>query len=90
MTVPLHEKTVILLVDAQPSFLDQMHGAREPVEARLERLLRFARMTAIPVIATFERPTQKKGLLPPPLEAALPPAAGRFEKSTFDAASSPT
>ena len=48
----------LLLVDCQTSFLKE---APEPVLARLDRLLRFATMVEMPVVATLERPVAAKG-----------------------------
>ena len=84
MDVAKPDDTLVLLVDAQPEFLRQMHGPQEPVLARLERLLQLAEMLDLPVIATFERPTEKKGLLPERLESAFPASGRRLEKCTFD------
>ena len=55
--------TAVLLIDAQESFLRAMHGSPEPLLLRLERLLRFARLLDLPVIATLERPLDEKGAL---------------------------
>lgn len=81
----LHENTLILLVDAQSSFVARMHGAQEPILARIEALLRFAEMLSLPVVATLERPVAVKGPLHERVAAALPPGSTAFEKSTFDA-----
>jgi nicotinamidase-related amidase len=75
---------LVLLVDVQPAFVDGMCGGSEPLLVRLERLLRLATLADLPVLASVERPTSAKGALVPRLEAAMPPSAQRFEKSTFD------
>ena len=85
----MHRDAAILLVDAQSSFIAQMHGPREPLLARLERLLMLAEMLDLPVIATVEHPVEEKGALPDRLETALPPAAQRFVKKTFDCLAEP-
>lgn len=90
MSRPLHADTAILLVDAQTTFLDAMHGSPGPVLIRLERLLKFAQLLELPVIATVERPVADKGGLPAPLREAMPDNAATFEKSTFDAMSETT
>jgi nicotinamidase-related amidase len=81
----LRRDVAILLVDAQTSFFSGVRDDPGPVLARIERLLLFSRMADIPVIATFERPVDVKGDLPPGLAAVFPDSGQRFEKSTFDA-----
>ena len=56
--------TALLLIDVQPLFLESMHGDQEPLLLRLERLLKFADMVSMPVVATVERPLEEKGALP--------------------------
>jgi nicotinamidase-related amidase len=75
----------LLLVDVQPEFLGSMAGAPGPLLARLEALLRLADMVAMPVIATRERPVDRKGDLPERLRGALPAGAQVLDKSLFDA-----
>ncbi len=77
-------ETAVLLVDAQTHFLDMMHGAQEPVLARMERLVRFAELLDLPVVVTLEHPVEEKGGLPERLESALPKTARRFVKTSFD------
>lgn len=72
--------TALLLIDVQPGFLDAMHGEPEPLLRRLERLLRFADMMSMPVIATVERPLEAKGALHERLRVA-----DVFEKWMFSA-----
>lgn len=89
---PLHADPLtltILLIDAQPLFMDIMHGTREPVLARMEHLLKLAGSLAVPVIATFEHPVERKGWLPERLETAMPPDAARFVKRTYDCCGEP-
>ncbi len=86
----LHQTTAVLLIDAQPAFVDGMHGPAEPLLLRLERLLMLAEMLDLPLLATFERPTESKGWLPPRLEAVFPSCGQRYEKSTFDCMAEPS
>ena len=81
MAKALHDDTAVLLIDAQTSFLEQMHGACEPLLARLERLLLFTQLLDLPIVATVERPLAEKGALPDSLQII----ARTFEKSSFDA-----
>ena len=62
-----------------------MHGAMEPVLARIEHLLMLAGAFRLPLIATFEHPTERKGWLPPRLEAVFPAHGLRLIKRTFNA-----
>jgi len=82
------DDTAVLLIDAQLAFLANMHGDEEAVLARLERLLMFAEMLDLPVVATLERPLEEKGGLPERLER-LAGRAQRFEKSSFNAIAHP-
>jgi nicotinamidase-related amidase len=82
-------QAVLLLIDVQPLFWDGMAGNSEPVLTRIEHLLKLAATHAIPVLATFEHPTERKGWLPERLEHVLPPAARRFVKRTFDLTAEP-
>ncbi|MBN1224615.1 MAG: isochorismatase family protein [Candidatus Aminicenantes bacterium] len=77
------ENVGIILIDVQPFFVDIMSGSREPVMERLEQLLRLAEWTQIPLIATFEHPTEQNGWLPERLEKVFPKNAVRFVKRTF-------
>lgn len=89
MSIPVVEPSRIgfLLIDAQPFFWDSMHGPREPVLARVERLLMLADWLKLPFIATFEHPVETKGWLPERLEKAFPPHGQRFVKRTFNCCS---
>ena len=77
----------MVLVDAQPAFLDSMCGPKDPVVIRLERLLMLADLLKLPLIATFEHPVETKGSLPERLEKAFPAHGQRFVKKTFNACS---
>ena len=83
------EKIGVLLVDAQPAFLDSMHGPQGPVVIRLERLLMLSDLLKLPLVATFEHPVETKGSLPERLEKAFPVHGQRFVKKTFNACSDP-
>ncbi len=84
MGAPLHEDTAVLLIDAQTSFVEGMHGEPEPQLLRLERLLKFAQLLELPVLATLEQPVAQKGGLPGRLQAALPESALSLEKAAFN------
>lgn len=83
------DRAALVLVDVQPLFVDLMHGAREPLLARLEHLLLLARTFEIPVLATFEHPVERNGWLPERLERVFPPDGGRFVKQAFNLCSEP-
>ena len=77
----------VLIIDAQPAFLDSMYGPKDPVVIRLERLLMLTDLLKLPLIATFEQPVDTKGSLPDRLEKAFPAHGQRFVKKTFNACS---
>ena len=81
------EKIGVLLIDVQPAFLDSMYGQKEPIILRLERLLMLTDLLKLPLIATFEHPTEMKGLLPERLERTFPVHGQKFVKKTFNACS---
>ena len=78
----------LLLIDAQQPFIDRMAAAEEPVLLRLEQFLVLAQETELPLIATFEVPTERNGELPARLERLFPPHGKRFAKHLFDATAS--
>lgn len=80
-------RTAIVLIDAQPSFWGWMAQEREPIEARIEQLLLLATMADLPLVATFEHPTESNGWLPERLEKAFPEHGQRYVKRTFDCCS---
>ncbi len=86
MSVPVIErsKVGILLVDAQPSFWEQMDGPQEPVLMRIERLLVLAGWLELPLIATFEHPVEEKGTLPERLERVFPSHGKRLVKRKYN------
>jgi nicotinamidase-related amidase len=73
----------LILIDAQPAFIDTMAVPQEPVLARLEHLLLLADHFEIPCLATFEHPVEKKGWLPERLERAFPNDGQRHVKHTY-------
>lgn len=77
------DNVAIILIDVQPFFVDIMSGSREPVMERLEQLLLLAEWTKIPLIATFEHPTEQNGWLPERLEKVFPKHGERFVKRKF-------
>jgi nicotinamidase-related amidase len=79
----------VVLIDAQPFFWDSMHGAKEPILMRVERLLMLADWLELPLIATFEHPVETKGWLPDRLEKVFPSHGKRFVKRTYDCCSDP-
>ncbi len=78
------ESAGVLLIDAQPAFWSSMYGPREPVMARVEHLLLLAGSFKLPVVATFEHPTESKGWLPDRLDHVFPAEGQRLVKHTFD------
>jgi len=80
----------LVLIDAQPFFWDSMHGAKEPILMRVERLLMLADWLELPLIATFEHPVDTKGWLPERLESVFPSHGKRFVKRTYSCCSDPT
>ena len=77
----------LLLIDAQPYFWNSMHGSKEPILMRIERLLMLADWIRLPLIATFEHPIEAKGWLPERLEKVFPSHGQRFVKRTFNCCS---
>ncbi len=89
MMQPRVEDIVIALVDAQPAFIETMHGDPEPILVRLEHLLMFADWAGIPLILTAEHPVEVKGVLPERLERVVPKHARRFVKNSFNICGEP-
>jgi nicotinamidase-related amidase len=92
MSVPIVDasRVGVVLIDAQPFFWDSMHGAKEPIFMRVERLLMLADWLELPLIATFEHPVDAKGWLPERLESVFPSHGKRFVKRTYNGCSDPT
>ncbi|MGA2240176.1 MAG: hypothetical protein ABSG74_13295 [Candidatus Bathyarchaeia archaeon] len=91
MSVPIVEasRLGVMLIDAQRFFWDTMHGAKEPILMRVERLLMLVDWLGLPLIATFEHPVETKGWLPERLERVFPSHGKRFVKRTYDCCSDP-
>jgi len=74
-----------VIIDVQPFFLSQvdkrLRGRLKSNFANLVRLLAYYR---IPVVATLERPVDRKGELPKEISRRLPPGAPILEKDAFD------
>ena len=83
------DQAILLLIDVQPLFLEWMAGDQEPVMVRLEHLLKLVGWFGIPVLATFEHPTDMKGWLPEGLASVLPPDGRRHVKQRFDLTAEP-
>lgn len=76
-----------VLIDVQEYFLAQLDSAkRESIEANTMGFAKTMRHLAIPVVATVEKPIDKKGKLPPHIQRYLDAndAAEIFEKEFFD------
>ena len=73
------------IIDVQDFFLAQIDGpdARANMETNLANFARLLAYFRIPIVATLERPVERKGALPDPLKARLV-AAKLFEKDFFD------
>ncbi|MEW6080482.1 MAG: isochorismatase family protein [Bacillota bacterium] len=80
----------VVLIDAQPAFWEAMCGDPEPVLSRLEQLLIACEWFDLPLLATFEEPTEVKGWLPQRLERVFPHQGHRMVKRTFDLIQEPT
>jgi hypothetical protein len=77
------ERPAVVLIDAQPGFLQIAAGPREAIELRLEKLLVLADCLDLPTLATFENP-RDSGWLTESCEAAWPAAGVRLEKRFYD------
>jgi len=89
MSVPMVEasRVGVVLIDAQPFFWDTMHGAKEPILMRVERLLVLTDWLRLPLVATFEHPVETKGWLPERLERVFPSHGKRLVKRTYNCCS---
>lgn len=84
------DDAMILLIDAQPGFLDGwMAGDSAPLLARLRFLLGLATAYDLPCLATFEQPIERKGWLPPDLEPIFPAHGRKLTKSRFGCCGEP-
>jgi nicotinamidase-related amidase len=77
-------RAALILIDAQPYFVEIMGNPQEPVMTRLEHLLLLGREFELPCIATFEHPIERNGWLPERLEYVFPPDGQCFVKHHFN------
>src|SRR5262245_10061142 len=91
MTVPRIEpgRVGVVVIDAQPLFVEMMAGEPEPVLTRLEQLFILAGCFRLPLLATFEQPTEVKGWLPERLERVFPATGQRHVKCAYDCCAEP-
>jgi nicotinamidase-related amidase len=84
--VPLiaHEDCLLVVIDAQPGFLE---GADDALE-RTAWLVALARDLDVPVVVTEEEP-DRNGATDPRIVQAMPPGAPVFTKPTFGLAGTP-
>jgi nicotinamidase-related amidase len=74
-----------LIIDVQKFFLSQLdQSLRAGIVTDIKNLVRLLGHFQIPVVVTLERPIERKGVLPPEIEAELGSLAGTFEKDFFD------
>jgi len=83
------DKLAIVLIDVQPYFLDKLPGDQEPLLVRLEQLLIVAEWFAVPVLATCERPIERKQQLPQRLQRLFPENGLSLTKFTYDLCAEP-
>jgi nicotinamidase-related amidase len=84
------EDLMVLLIDAQPGFLDGwMAGEPGPLLARLRFLLGLAAAYDLPCLATFEQPDDRNGWLPPALESVFPAHGQKLVKRSFGCCGEP-
>jgi nicotinamidase-related amidase len=83
------DNLAIILIDVQPYFLDKLPGDREPLLVRFEQLLIVAEWFALPVLATFERPLDRKRELPERLQRLFPEGGRTLTKHTYDLCAEP-
>jgi nicotinamidase-related amidase len=79
----------IILIDVQPYFLDKLPGDQEPLLVRFEQLLIVAEWFVVPVLATFERPLERKQQLPARVQRLFPGTGRTLTKHTYDLCSEP-
>lgn len=91
MTVPRIDPdcAAIILIDVQPWFLDRMYGDSTGLVNRLEQLLLVAEWFHLPVLATLEEPTERKGTLPDALDRVFPQTGLRMTKTHYDLCEEP-
>jgi nicotinamidase-related amidase len=73
------------IIDVQSFFLAQL-GKRESarITANTQNLVHLLGYFDIPIVATIERPVERKGVLPKPIARHLGERTAILEKSTFD------
>lgn len=83
----------VVLIDVQPFFwgfvFENNPEAKDAVMVRLEHLLMLTDWFDLPIITTFEYPTDRNGELPDELEKVFPERGQRFTKRTYDLTSEP-
>lgn len=77
-------KVGVIVIDPQPAFVRLMAGEEDAVIERLEQLYVWSDVLQLPIITTFERPTDRNGTMPERLEKVFPAHGVRFEKNFFD------
>jgi len=77
----------VLVIDVQPFFMDWAFAGdpagREAFEVRIEHLLMISDWMDLPLVTTFEKPTEDNGEFPERLEAVFPPGRARHVKNFF-------
>jgi nicotinamidase-related amidase len=83
----------VILIDVQPFFwefaFENNEEVKNAVMIRLEHLLMLADWFELPIITTFEHPTDRNGKLPDELERVFPERGQQFTKRTYDLTSEP-
>ena len=83
----------VILIDVQPFFwkfaFENNEEQKKAVMVRLEHLLMLTDWFELPIITTFEHPTDRNGELPEELEKIFPAKGQRFTKRTYDLTSEP-
>ena len=83
------DELAIVLIDVQPSFVDQMVGLAEPILIRLEQLFILAQWLEVPLLATLEEPVARKGKLLDRLADKFPSQGRLYHKQTYDLCGEP-
>jgi nicotinamidase-related amidase len=86
-------KLGVILIDVQPFFwkfaFENNEELKNAVMIRLKHLLMITDWFELPIITTFEHPTDRNGELPDELEKVFPERGQRFTKRTYDLTSEP-
>jgi nicotinamidase-related amidase len=72
------------LIDVQEFFLSAVADRRSRIETNMANFVRLLGCFEIPIVATLERPIERKGGLPKALKSQLDGRAEFFEKDFFD------